>query len=110
MESTSPRNLLMEENNLFLTTNQVSHEMSAVRTNNVRAFLNSEELKGKLSAISTSNTSANNSNVNKKLYFNLQKESSKYKFNLKNKMKRNKIRAISYEFILIPKKSISSIP
>ncbi|GES96400.1 hypothetical protein GLOIN_2v1885837 [Rhizophagus clarus] len=102
--NTSSGNLLNEDN-LFLATNQVSHEINTVRSSNVRAFLHSEELRGRLSVVSTSN------NLNsRKLNFNLHKESSKYKVDFKNKNKKNKIRAISYEFILIPRKSISSIP
>ncbi|GES72833.1 hypothetical protein GLOIN_2v1885837 [Rhizophagus clarus] len=76
--NTSSGNLLNEDN-LFLATNQASHEINTVRSSNVRAFLHSEELRGRLSVVSTSN------NLNSR-------------------------KAISYEFILIPRKSISSIP
>lgn len=82
--------------------------MNTVRSSNIRAFLHSEELRGRLSAISTTNISTENSA--KTLNFNLQKESNRYKLNLKNKNKKNKIRATTYEFALIPKKDISTIP
>ncbi|GES80791.1 hypothetical protein GLOIN_2v1885837 [Rhizophagus clarus] len=77
----------------------MSRNQQEIIISNVRAFLHSEELRGRLSVVSTSN------NLNsRKLNFNLHKESSKCKVDFKNKNKKDKIRAISYEFILIPKK------
>src|SRR5579862_2818156 len=98
---------LSTEEDRFLVTSHASQELNEIRSNHIRAFLRSNEIRGGLSAISmASNTISTNSNV-KKLSFNLQKESNKYRLNLKNKSKKNKIRAISYDFTLIPKKCIS---
>ncbi|PKB94644.1 hypothetical protein RhiirA5_438330 [Rhizophagus irregularis] len=98
-------------NNLFAPYPNISSrnlligdETSNQETDDIRAFLRSEEVKGRLTAVSTASSSIN------RLNFNLHKESSKYKLNFKGKTKKNKIRAISFEFTLIRKRSISSIP
>ncbi|GBC28403.2 hypothetical protein GLOIN_2v1824248 [Rhizophagus irregularis DAOM 181602=DAOM 197198] len=98
-------------NNLFAPYPNISSrnlligdETSNQETDDIRAFLRSEEVKGRLTAVSTASSSIN------RLNFNLHKESSKYKLNFKGKTKKNKIRAISFEFTLISKRSISSIP
>jgi hypothetical protein len=94
---------------LFLATSQIPQEVESIQSSNIRAFLRAEELKGRLSAVSTASRSINRVN---KLNFNLHKESAKYgkfKLNTKNKGK-GKMREISYEFTLIPKRSMSTIP
>ncbi|CAB5396266.1 unnamed protein product [Rhizophagus irregularis] len=87
---------------LFLATNRIPQEIDSIQSNNVRAFLRSEQLKGNLSVVAT--------NMSNRLNFDLQKEHSKYKINSKRSYKKNKTKSISFDFTLIPKRNISTIP
>ncbi|POG58428.1 hypothetical protein GLOIN_2v1885837 [Rhizophagus irregularis DAOM 181602=DAOM 197198] len=106
VESNNDRNSLtslrVPPETLFLATNRIPQEIDSIQSNNVRAFLRSEQLKGNLSVVAT--------NMSNRLNFDLQKEHSKYKINSKRSYKKNKTKSISFDFTLIPKRNISTIP
>jgi hypothetical protein len=78
--------------NLFLATSQVPRQLESIRSNNIRSFLRTEELKGRLTAVAS--TSTDNSN---RINFNFQQEYSKYRLNTRNKSKRK----LLSQFLLI---------
>lgn len=91
--------------NLFLATSRVPRQLESIRSSNIRSFLRTEELKGRLTAVAS--TSTDNSN---KINFNFQQEHSKYRLNTRNKSKKKTVKPISFDFTLIPKRNVSTIP
>jgi hypothetical protein len=83
---------------LFLSTNRIPQEIDSIHSGGIRAFLRSEQLKGNLAVVSN------------KLNFDIQRENNKYKINSRKYQKKNKIKTISFDFTLIPKRNISTIP